>query len=246
MRLEHLLTELFVAAGLDSVQFESVRVGVDVMVLGEQVGQRVEGCNDGEHHANNNLLIGGLVLTEVGDVLRDVVSHLRGRRRSAIIVLNHTVVELRGHSDDHVIVVWVEVATLRHVESEGGLVVVAGEQVVGVVDATRLMSARFGQLGRPHAHVGVLGLMNGHIGWPDSIMDLSLTEVPLLEEVSAVLLMSWMDLRQVDHLFLELHLGETLIDEKIVLLMHGSVATLAGTREDLETASQPVIYNGQS
>ena len=77
-------------------------------------------------------------------------------------------------------------------------------------------------------------------------MDLTLAEVPFLEEVTAVLLMSRMHLRQVDHLFLELHLGETLVDEKIVLLMHGAVATLAGTREDLETASQPMIYNGQS
>ena len=71
-------------------------------------------------------------------------------------------------------------------------------------------------------------------------MDLTLPEVPLLEEVTAILLMSWMDLGQVDHLLLELHLGETLLDKQIILLVNGSVATLAGPGENLETSSQPI------
>ncbi len=165
------------------------------------------------------------------------MSHLGGRRGGTVLVFDHTVMELRGHGDDHMIVVRVEVTTLGHIETEWGIVVIAGEQVVGVVDATGLMSARLGQLGRPHAHVGVLGLMHSHIGWPDSIMDLTLAVIPLLEEVTAVLLMSWVHLWQVDHLFLQLHLGETLIDEEIVLLVHGAVAALTGTGEDLETTS---------
>ena len=69
-------------------------------------------------------------------------------------------------------------------------------------------------------------------------MDLALSVIPLLEEVTAVLLMSWMDLGKVDHLLLELGLGETLLHEEIVLLMHGTVATLAGAREDLESATE--------
>jgi hypothetical protein len=36
----------------------------------------------------------------------------------------------------------------------------------------------------------------------------------------------------------ELHLLETLINEKIVLLMHGTVTSLAGSGEDLVSASQ--------
>lgn len=73
-------------------------------------------------------------------------------------------------------------------------------------------------------------------------MDDSLSEVPLLEVVSSVLLVSGMDLRSKDHFVHELSLLETLIDKKIVLLMHGSVTSLAGSLEDLETSSQTIYY----
>lgn len=71
-------------------------------------------------------------------------------------------------------------------------------------------------------------------------MDLTLSEVPFLEEVTAILLMRGMDLRKVHHLLLEFHLGETLLHEEIILLVHGSVAALAGSGEDLEAASQTI------
>jgi len=69
-------------------------------------------------------------------------------------------------------------------------------------------------------------------------MDDSLSEVPLLIEVTSMLLMTWMDLWKEDHLFDELGLLETLVDQKIILLMHGSMATLTGSLENLETSSQ--------
>jgi hypothetical protein len=47
-----------------------------------------------------------------------------------------------------------------------------------------------------------------------------------------------MDLGQVLHVFSEFLLGETFVDEQIVLLVHSSVATLTGSSEDLETSSQ--------
>ena len=50
--------------------------------------------------------------------------------------------------------------------------------------------------------------------------------------------MTWVDLGQVDHLASQLDLGETFVNEQIVLLMHGAVAALAGTGEDLETSSE--------
>lgn len=70
-------------------------------------------------------------------------------------------------------------------------------------------------------------------------MDLSLSEVPFLEIVTAVFLMSWMDFWQVDHLRSQLNLGETLVDKKIILLMHSTVAALAGSAENLKTSSKP-------
>ena len=117
---------------------------------------------------------------------------------------------------------------------------VSREQVVRIVDETRLMCTGLGELRGPHTHVGVLGLMDSHIWWPDSVMDLTLAEVPFLEEVTAVLLMAGMHLGEVDHLLLELHLGETLVHKKIVLLMHGTVATLTGSGEDLESTTETI------
>ena len=71
-------------------------------------------------------------------------------------------------------------------------------------------------------------------------MDDSLSEVPLLEVVSSVLLVRGMDLRSKDHFVHEFSLLETLVDKEIVLLMHGSMAALAGSLEDLETSSQTI------
>jgi hypothetical protein len=69
-------------------------------------------------------------------------------------------------------------------------------------------------------------------------VDLALTEVPFLEVVRSVLLVSWVDLGQVYHLASKLNLSETLVDEQIILLMHGAVAALAGSAENFETSSQ--------
>ena len=85
--------------------------------------------------------------------------------------------------------------------------------------------------------------MNSEVGRPDSIMDLTLSVVPLLEIVTSVLLMSGMDLRGEDHLVHEFSLLETLVYKEIILLMHGSVAALARSLENLESSSQAInIY----
>jgi len=74
-------------------------------------------------------------------------------------------------------------------------------------------------------------------------MNLSLSEVPLLEVITSVLLMSWMNFGQVDHFASQFNLGETLVDKKIVLLMHSTVAALAGSAEDFETSSETKKVN---
>jgi hypothetical protein len=236
--LEGLLSELLVSTVLDCVHFESVGVGVDEMVLGEDVRNGVEGTNDTEAHHNDHLGVGNLRLGQVRQVLSDIVGHLGGGGRYTVVVLNHTIVKLGRHGDNHVIVVGVEVTTLRNIVTERSCVMIAGEQIVGVVSKTDLMGGDLGELWGPYTLVGVLSLMDGHIGWPDSILDLTLTEVPFLEVVRTILLMSGMDLRKVDHLAHELTLGETFIDEEIILLMHGAVAALAGSGENLESSSQ--------
>ena len=69
-------------------------------------------------------------------------------------------------------------------------------------------------------------------------MDNPLSEIPLLEEVASILLMCWMDFRQVDHLLHQLSLRETLVNDQVILLMHGSMATLTGSLEHVESSSK--------
>ena len=52
--------------------------------------------------------------------------------------------------------------------------------------------------------------------------------------------MTRVDFGQVDHLASELDLGETFVNKKIILLMHGTVAALASSGENLEASSQPI------
>ena len=132
MTLEHLLSELLVALGtaLDGVDLESVRVGVHVMVLGEEIRHGVEGKDDAANHANNNLLVWDLGSGNVGEVLRNVVGHLRSGGGGTVFVLNHTIMELRRHSNNHVVEVWVEVSSLGNVKTERWVVVVTSQQVV--------------------------------------------------------------------------------------------------------------------
>ena len=245
MGLEHLFSELLVAAVLDSINLKTVRVGVHVVVLCEQVADRVESSNDAHDHANNNLLIRYLALSKIGQILRDVVSHLRSRGRSTIIIFDHAITELRGHGNDHMIIVGVEIAAFGNVQTEGSIVVVTSQQVVRVVNQTWLVSVSLGELRGPHTIVSVLSLVNCEVGWPDSVMDDTLSEVPFLEVITSVLLVSGVDLRSEDHAVHEFSLLETLVDEEIVLLMHSTVATLARALENLETTSQAMNFNNK-
>jgi len=227
--LEGLLTELFVATVLDSVHLETVRVGVDVMVLGEQVADGVEGKGNKQDHRQNDLGVGNLRLGQVTNIFGNIMSHLRSGGWSAIIVLNHTVMELRRHSNDHVIVVGVKVSALRYIETEWSIVVITGQQVVRVRTETWGHGGYLGQIWRPDTLVGILSLMHSHIRRPDSVINNTLSVVPFLEVITSVLLMSRVDLGQVNHLVHELSLVESLVDDEIVLLMHSTVTTLASS-----------------
>jgi len=235
---ESLFSELLVTSVLHSVDLESVRVAVDEVVLREEVGHWVDGQSDGEGHVDHHLLVWNLGSGDEHEVLRDVMSHLRSRGRSSVIVLNHTIMELWWHSNNHVIVVWIEMSSLWDIKTERWVVVVTGKKVVWVVDQSWVVGCCLGQIWRPDTEVSILGLMDGHVWWPHSIVNNSLSKVPLLEEVTSVFLMSWVNLWKVDHLLYELSLLETLVHKQIVFLMHGSMATLAGSLENLESSSK--------
>lgn len=68
--------------------------------------------------------------------------------------------------------------------------------------------------------------MNSEVRSPHSIMDHSLSVVPLLEVITLVLLVSGMDPWSEDHLTHELSLFETLVNEQVIFLVHGSMASL--------------------
>lgn len=238
MRLEGLLAELFVATALHRVDLKSVRVTINHVVLRKHVRDGQEGEADGEHHHDHDFGVGHFRVAKIGNVLSDVVCHLGCRSWRAIIVFHHAIMELGRHGNDHVIIVGIEVAALRDVKTERWCIMVACQQVVGVVGQTRLHVTSLGQIWGPDALISVLGLMDCHVGWPDAIIDPALTIVPLLKVVTAVLLVTRMHLGQVNHLFDEFRLLETLIDEQIVFLVHCTVASLARTGKDLEAASQ--------
>jgi hypothetical protein len=166
------------------------------------------------------------------------MGHLWGRSWCAIFILDHTIVKLWRHGDNHMIVVWVEMSTLWNVKTEWRIVVIPSQKVVWIVDETWVVGGGLGEIGRPDSEVGVLSLMHSHVWWPHSIVNNSLSKVPFLEEVTSIFLMGWMDLWQVDHLLHEFDLGETLIHEQVILLMHSSMATLACSLEDLESSSK--------
>ena len=67
-------------------------------------------------------------------------------------------------------------------------------------------------------------------------MNLSLSEVPLLEVVTSMLLMTWMDLWEVDHFWHKLNLVETLVYKQVIFLMDSSMASLTSSLEDLEAS----------
>lgn len=211
------------------------------MVLGEQVRDWVESCDDAKSHAENNFSVGYFGLAEVSDVFSNVVSHLRSRSWSTIFELNHTVVKLGRHGNNHVIEVRIEITTFGNIMTKWSSVVVSSQQVVRIVGKTGLMGTSFGKFWWPNTLVGILSLMDSHVWWPDSVMDLSLSEVPLLEVITSVLLMSRVNFGQVDHLGHEFSLSETLVDEKIVLLVHSAVTALAGSAKNFETSSQSKI-----
>jgi hypothetical protein len=58
--------------------------------------------------------------------------------------------------------------------------------------------------------------------------------------------MTWMNFWEVDHLIGEFSLFETLVHQKIVFNVESTVATLAGSLEDLESSSQSLRIVGET
>ena len=104
-----------------------------------------------EHHQSefepgNAVLQVVLAGHEVAE-LSDVVGHLGRGGRGSVVVFQHPVVERPGHADDHMFEEGVELLALWHVDSEGGLVVVARHYVVDVGRTAWLRNPDSAQVG---------------------------------------------------------------------------------------------------
>src|SRR5579875_2701074 len=75
MTFEHLLSELLIATILDCVEFQSVRVCVDIMILSEEVTNRVECSNQKSNHAQNQLCVRDFTSSQVHQILRNIMGH---------------------------------------------------------------------------------------------------------------------------------------------------------------------------
>ena len=111
-----------------------MRIGVDVMVFCEQVADRIDGSNNAKNHSNYSFSIWYSTFSNKGNIFRYIMSHLGSTSWSSIFVFYHSIVQLLRHSDNHVIKIWIEVSSLRHIQSERRIVVIPCKQIIWVVD----------------------------------------------------------------------------------------------------------------
>jgi hypothetical protein len=81
-------------------------------------------------------------------------------------------VQLSGHTNDHVVEVGVEVLSLRHLEAIRRLEVIAGHDVVDVVDTSR-SHPDLGEVDGPHSTIGIFALILREVGGVDVVVDVS-------------------------------------------------------------------------
>lgn len=126
------------------------------------------------------------------DEVGDIIGHLGSRSWSTIIEINETIIELLGHTNNHVIEVWVEMFSLGDISSEWSLIVISGGDIVDIVNTTWSHSD-LGEIGWPNSSIGILGLILGEIWGIDVIGDNSISFIPLLVVVLFEVLMSWVN-----------------------------------------------------
>jgi len=144
------------SVGLSAGTEQATEVGVSLEVTdGEE-----EKAADEDHGLSHLLIVSspsGPSLEEEEEV-GDVVGHLRSRSRGSVLIIDHSVVELSRHTNDHVIKVRIKVFSLGNFESIRRFEVIASHDVVDVVD-TSWSHSDFGEVNRPHTSVGVLALI---------------------------------------------------------------------------------------
>lgn len=106
------------------------------MVFGEEITDWIKGGYNESNHADNYLSVWNFTLTNVGDIFGNIMGHLWGTSWCTILILYHTIMELRRHSNNHVIKVWIEISTFWYIKTEWWIVVISSQKIIWIVDQT--------------------------------------------------------------------------------------------------------------
>lgn len=179
----------------NSVHFPTSREQVSVEGSSLDVFEGPDKGYTSEDHEVSGFFIGSLVTVSslhVRDEVGDIISQLGSGGGGTIFVFEHTIIKLSGHTNDHMIIVRVEVFTLGDIDTIRGLVVITGQDVEDIVDTTGSES-NLGKIDGPDTVVGVLTLILREIRGIDSVVDVSVSFIPFLIVVLLVMMMGRMD-----------------------------------------------------
>ena len=139
---------------------------------------------------------------------------------------------MTGHTNDHVIEIGIEVLSLRDINTIGGLVVIASEDVVDVVDSS-WSKPNLREIGWPHSSVGILSLINRVVGGIYPVVDDSVSILPLLVVVLLEVVMGWVDTKHRHHIG-QLYLSVGLVQQSVILLVEHAMTVPTVPSEYLE------------
>jgi hypothetical protein len=178
-----------------SIHFRPCTQQTPEVALGLQVFDWEKHQNTKEYHSLSSLLV---ISSESRPPLHEkykvcnVVRHLGSGSRGSVFELNESILELTGHTNNHMIEIWIEVLAFGDLHTIWRFKVVASHNVVDIVDSSRSKSD-FSEISWPYTSVGILGLILREVGSIDMIMNVSVSFVPFLIVVLFVVVVSRVD-----------------------------------------------------
>lgn len=165
----------------------------------------------------------------VVDEVSNIKGHLWGWSWSSIIIIDKSIIELFGHTYNHVVEVWVEMFSLWNISTIRSLIVITSWDIVDIVDTTWSHS-NFREISRPNSSISILSLILREIRSIDVIRDNSISFIPLLVVVLFEVLMGWVDGEVFRNNWGKFELFVGLIKQNIVLLIQHTmtISTISG------------------
>jgi len=126
------------------------------------------------------------------DEIRNIVGHLRCRRRSTIFEVNHSIIKLSWHSYNHVIKVRIEVLSFRNISSIRSFIMVACGNIINIIDSAWSVSD-LRKISWPNSSIYLFGLILRIIWRIYPIADISISFIPLLIIILLKMMVSWVN-----------------------------------------------------